>query len=603
MIVGIDLGTSTSEVAILKNGKPFVLRELRGSSRGILPSVVGVNSKGRVVVGEDIVAQLVLKPDLTVQEVKRKMGSGETIRLGAQEYTPQELSAFVLRHLKDEAERYLGEPVTDAVITVPAYFTDAQRRATEDAGELAGLNVRRLINEPTAAALAYGIERPGVEEHVLVYDLGGGTLDVTVLELSEGVLDVLASTGNTKLGGKDFDERLMAHVATACRRQTGVELLASPRSRQRLKAECKKVKEALSSSESAFLVLDNLGVDSDGEPIDFELEVTRAAYESLIADLVSSTREQLDEALAAKGLTVDKIATVLLVGGSTRTPLVRRFVSEYFGGRVMSTEVSPDEAVSLGAAVLAGIMDASIDSTTLVITDVSPHTLGVAVTVEVNGREVDDVFDPLIEKQATIPRTAKKKYLTARDWQEAVYVRVFQGDALMCADNEPVIDFKHPMSPAPAGAELEIEFAYDLNGMVGITVRDSQTGLETKKEIRPSRLRMSESEKRAARQKLDEQWRAGAERTVATQPPVVTRAVSAPTKVVGTSDGLQPFPLYERVAALIAYAEKRVLSVDADPANRIREGLDRLKAAIRSNDEESLGHAEQQLTDLLFDLE
>lgn len=356
MIIGIDLGTSTSAVSVLRNGKPHLIREVRGAARGILPSVIGVNSKGALIVGEDIVSQLVLKPELAVQEVKRKMGTGEKLRLGAEEYTPQELSSFILRHLKEEAERYIGEPVADAIITVPAYFNDVQRRATQDAGELAGLNVRRLINEPTAAALAYGIDRPGVDEYVAVYDFGGGTLDVTILELSEGVLDVLASTGNTRLGGKDLDERLMSYVATECRRSTGLEILASPRGRQRLKAECRKAKEALSTSDAATIALDNLGISRDGSPIDFETEIRRETFEGLIRDLIDSTTEQLNEALDAKGLTPEQIKTVLLVGGSTRIPLVRDFVSKFFGGRTFPVHVSPDEAVSLGAAVLAGIL-------------------------------------------------------------------------------------------------------------------------------------------------------------------------------------------------------------------------------------------------------
>lgn len=615
MIVGIDLGTSTSEIAILRNGKPHMIRELRGSSRGVLPSVVGINSRGAVVVGEDMVSQLVLKPDFAVQEVKRKMGSGDKLRLGAEEYTPQEIAAFILRHLKEEAERYLGEPVTEAVITVPAYFTDVQRRATEDAGELAGLTVRRLINEPTAAALAYGIERPGAEEYVAVYDLGGGTLDVTILELSEGVLDILASTGNSKLGGKDFDERLMSFVATECRRATGVELLAAPRARQRLKAECKKTKEALSSSESVVVRMDNLGLAPDGSALDFELEITRQKFDELTRDLIESTREQLDEALSVKGLGADQVATVLLVGGSTRIPAVRQFVSDYFGGRALPAHVSPDEAVSLGAAVLAGIVDSQLDTETVVITDVSPFTLGVAVVEGEGDERVADVFDPLIIKQSTVPRTAKKTYRTSYDWQDAVRVRVFQGDGRMCAENEPVGEFMHPMKPAPAGAEVEIEISYDLNGAATVVACDVRTGKKTRCEMQPSRLRMSDDGRRDAKARIDRQWRAGA-RPPATQagrpspgraspsvPGAGAVGASAPGSTSTSDANWQSSPLYSRVAALMTFAEKQAASLGDRPRQQVTALLAGMRAALHANDEQALSQQEQQLTNLLFELE
>jgi molecular chaperone DnaK len=605
MIVGIDLGTSTSEIAVLKNGKPHLIREIRGSSRGILPSVVGVNSRG-VVVGQDIVSQLVLKPDLAVQEVKRRMGSADRLSLGAEQYTPQELSAFILRHLKEEAERYLGEPVTEAVITVPAYFTDAQRRATEDAGELAGLSVRRLINEPTAAALAYGIERPGVEEFVAVYDLGGGTLDVTILELSEGVLDVLASTGNSKLGGKDFDERLMSWVATECRRATGIELMAIPRARQRLKAECKRVKEALSTTEAVTLALDNLGIVPDGSPVDFEAEITREHFESLIRDLVESTRDQLAEALTAKSLTPDRITTVLLVGGSTRIPAVRRFVSEYFGGRELPAHVSPDEAVSLGAAVLGGILDSAIDSSKVVITDVSPFTLGVAVVQDVDDQRVAGVFDPLILKQSTIPRSARKTYSTSHDWQDAVHVQVFQGDGQLCAENTPVGDFMHPMEPAPAGAEVEIEFSYDLSGRVVVVACDVRTGKKTQKELRLEGQRMSEAGKRDAKERLDRQWKSGSVSSGLGTPAAARPASAAPAGQDTTESSRADWrasPLYARVSALMTFAEKQAATLAEAPRKRVESLLAEMRAAIQANNAQALGAREQQLTDLLFELE
>jgi molecular chaperone DnaK len=604
MIVGIDLGTSTSEVSFLRNGKPHLIREVNGSERGILPSVVGLNSKGTLRVGQDAVA-LLAKPGFAVQEAKRQMGKPVRLPLGGEEYTPQEISAFILRHLKDETERYLGEPITDAVITVPAYFTDAQRQATEDAGELAGLRVRRLINEPTAAALAYGLERPGAEEKILVYDLGGGTLDVTVLELSEGYLDVFASTGNNQLGGKDFDERLMDFLAAECRRATGVDLLG-PKYRHRLKPVAKRAKEALSSADTTTVFLDNLGLTADQEPIDFELELTRAAFERIIRPLVESTREQLDEALAAKGLTPSDIQTILMIGGSTRVPLVQQFVSQYFGGRTLRSEVSPDEAVSLGAAVLAGIVDQKIDPATVVITDVCPFTLGVSVQRLVGDERISGFFDPLIEKQSTIPRTARKVYRTSSDWQDAVHVEVFQGEAEMCADNEPIADFMHPIKPAPAGQEVEIEFSYDLNNLVEIVVRDPSTGKETRRELRAGPGRMSDSDKKLARTRVDERWRQGAggvrPTPAAGMPSSAPHASTAKPQSSPDEGAWKKSPLYANVAALMTHAERRVPELAPDVRGQVIRLLADMRAALVSENSMVLETTEQALTDLLFDL-
>ncbi len=472
MIVGIDLGTSTSEIAILRNGTPQILRDIGGSSHGFLPSVVAVDSDGRLAIGEAAVKMLTVRPDAAAAEIKRLMGTDARVQLGADSYRPEEIAAFILKHLKQEAERALGEPVSEVIITVPAYFTAVQRRATQEAAELAGLAVRRLINEPTAAALAYGLERPGIEEKIVVYDLGGGTLDVTVLDLSEGVLDVLASTGNAALGGKDFDYRLMRYLRDACMRECGVDLTASPTLQARLKAAAKRAKEDLSSSDRTSVVLDNLELAVDGTAIHWEHVVTREVFDAEIHDLVLSTRMQLDEALAVKRLSQGDITTVVLVGGSTRVPLVRDFVSEYFGGRVLRTEVHPDEAVALGAAVLGGIETQSIDASRLVVTDVAPWTLGVAVLRTNGGQKFSGMFDPLILKQTTIPRTVARQYKTTCDWQDAVHVQVYQGDAPRCSDNIFVGDFQlEDIKQVPAGAPIDIEFSYNLSGELEVSAR------------------------------------------------------------------------------------------------------------------------------------
>ena len=600
MIVGIDLGTSTSEVAVLKHGRPVLLREVRGSSHGILPSVVGVGTDGRLQVGDLAVNQLVLKPEFTTEEVKRKMGSDERIRLGGEDYSPQEVSALILRHLKEEAEKALGTPVTEAVITVPAYFNAIQRRATHEAGELAGLTVRRLVNEPTAAALAYGLDRPDVEEKIVVYDFGGGTLDVTLLELSEGVLDVLASTGNDRLGGKDFDERLMQLLHDECQRATEIDLFSTLRLKQRLKGAARKAKEELSSLESTSVIMDNIGIAPSGEFLDFEYVVSRASLEGLVRDLVLSTQAQLDEALGVKGLVPGDVDKILMVGGSTRVPCVRQFVSEYFGGRPLLGELSPDEAVALGAAVLAGIESRELDPERIVVTDVSPWTLGVAVLEDVGGEPVSDVFSPLIEKQSTIPRTAKKTYRTAVDWQRSVSVRVYQGDAPLCKDNVLVGSFQlDEFPPAPAGQEIEIEFSYNLNNQVEVLARHVASGRQKRASMQPSRAHLSGTEKDSAREKLDRVWARGRDKAGPTTSAgsVERTASQAPTPT------WQASRLYGRVAPVMHQAEKRLPTLDPTQRDRVSGLFEGLKQALLTNDETQVRQLEERLIDLLFELE
>jgi molecular chaperone DnaK len=611
MIVGIDLGTSTSEIAILRNGKPMLLREIAGAPHGILPSVVAIDSNGELKVGELAEKLLIPKPHLSVEEVKRKMGSEERITLGADTFTPQEISAMILRHLKHQAEVFLGEPVTEAVITVPAYFNEIQRHATRDAGEMAGLKVRRLLNEPTAAALAYGIERVGIEEKVAVYDLGGGTFDVTVLELSEGILDILASTGNDKLGGKDFDERLMAHLLEECRNTTGIDL-ESPQLDQgrrlklkgQLKSVARRAKEELSISKTAQISMPFIGIMADGSPINFDYTVTRSTFEGLIRDLVEGTRAKIDEALSAKKLTPAEIDTVLLVGGSTRIPLVREFVTSYFGGRPIRTEVSPEEAVALGAAVLSGIESGALGTQDIVITDVSNWTLGVSVLDVEEGEVVKGTFDPLIERFSTIPRSAKKSYQTAYDWQKLVRVEVYQGDAPMCKDNTFLGVLSLELTdPAPAGQPLEVEFSYNLNEELEVIARDLRSGRESRFKFQPGSNRMSDAEKKAGATRLNEklQRRADTPKNVkAIQIPVVP----APPQVAAEQNSdWRKSPFYSSVAALITHAEKRQSTVETTVRLKIGQLLNEMKAALSGGREQALRAAEGKLTDVLFDLD
>jgi molecular chaperone DnaK len=610
MIIGIDLGTSTSEVSVLRNGKPMLIREVRHAVAGIMASVVGIDRRGAVCVGTVAETLLVQKPDFAVQEVKRLMGTDSVVSIGGEEYRPQEISAFILRHLKEEAERYLGEPITEAVITVPAFWRDAARKATVDAGELAGLKVRRLINEPTAAALAYGVERPGVEEKILVYDLGGGTLDVTVLELSEGILDVIASVGNPQLGGKEFDELLMRFLADECRKNVGIDLLAELKNRQKLKSVAKGAKEALSSVDSTLVVLENLGIASNGSAIDFEYELTRDQLESLIRDLVESTQKQVDAALAEKKVSRDEINTILMIGGSTRMPLVRSFVSGLFGGKALRTDVSPDEAVSLGAAVLGGIEGGNYGETGVIITDVSPHTFGVATSTEVDGRVLDNLLSPLIERQSTIPRTSRKTFSTMHDWQERVHVRVFQGESRFCDENEPVGDFHHDLAPAPAGAPLEIEMSYNLDGMIEVVARDPKSGRESKLKIAPDARRLSDEEKVESKRRIDKRWKrestgAGTSPAVATGSSQTVQGSSsrADTSSSEKQQDWREHPLYAPMAALVTHAERRLPVLGDEDCGRVRDLLRALREAVLKNNPKEAESLERRLTDLLFDLE
>lgn len=595
MIVGIDLGTSTSEIAVLKDGNPTILREVAGAPHGFLPSVVA--DDGELKVGEIAAKLLIPKPDRSVAEVKRLMGSDDTVTMGTREYSPQEISAMILRHLKSEAERLLGEPVTEAVITVPAYFDVLARRATIDAAELAGLSVRRLINEPTAAALAYGIERPRVEEKIVVYDLGGGTLDVTVLELSEGILDVMSTSGNHQLGGKDFDELLMPHLDRECLRSTGIKLSeasSEPLRRRRsmmLKGAAKSAKEELSSLQESTIILDNIGLDEEGMPVDFEYRLTRETFSDLIRPLVESTRAELDDALQEAKLTPAEIDTVLMIGGSTRVPLVREFVSSYFGGRELRTEVSPDEAVALGAAILSGMEERVVDPDRVVITDVSPFTLGVSVLAEQDGTWMRGVFDPLIRRNQTIPRTATKKYSTAHDGQEMVMIEVYQGEQPVVEENLRVGEVGLPLeTPGPAGQPIEVEFSYNLNGDLEVAARDLQSGKEIRSTLQPMPERLSESEKETARDRLQELW-GQSEGESASQ-----LESSKPATEWRES------PLFSSVEALMNHAQKQHESLDTPAAARLEHLMNEMKAALERNDDPAVRRVEQAMTDLLFEL-
>lgn len=479
-VIGIDLGTSTSEAAYLKDGKPELIPNTMGGY--ITPSIVYLNAEGVIKVGEEAKSFAVLEPENTVIEVKRLMGSGEVLKVGGREMKPQDISACILRYLKESAEGFLGEPVEEAVITVPAYFTNEQRVATKEAGELAGFRVERIINEPTAAALAYGLEHMQEQKYVLVYDLGGGTLDVTVLELFDGVLEVKASCGNNKLGGKDFDEAIMGELIAGFEKEHGFSLREDRKAMARLKEAAEKAKIELSAKETVFIDLPFLAAGKDGKPAGLHRELTRKEFERLIGAMVRSTMTQVDTALGDAGLKPSEIGAILLVGGSTKIPLVKRVLSEKMGREPLQ-EVDPDKAVALGAAIQAGIKSGELAGENgIIITDVCPYTLGIECVKDLGGIVLPGFFDVLIPRNTTIPVTVKRRYQTFSDNQEEAHIKVYQGESLIAAENNRLGSFIIGGIPAaPAGEEkVDVEFSYDINGILEVSATVVNTGADAK---------------------------------------------------------------------------------------------------------------------------
>ena len=473
-ILGIDLGTSTSEIAIYHEGKIRLIPNDLGEI--ITPSVVGLSPEGKIIVGNQARDQLLLRPNETVMEVKRLMGKTQAVSLGDRQYTPQAISAEILKYLRHRAEEFLAEKVNRAVITVPAYFTDEQRRATIEAGELAGLKVERLINEPTAAALAYGINHMKDESYLLVYDLGGGTLDVTVLELFNGVLDVRASSGNTALGGKDFDQRLMVLLQERFRKKHGLSFKSDPHAMARLKAAAESCKIALSDQTEYTVQLPFMAM-KNGEPIALEETVTLDDFEAAILDLVSGSKEPLELALADAKLDKREIALVLPVGGASRTPLVRRFLE------TMEQEpqclVDPDLAVVTGAAIQAAILNKDLRPTEdILITDVCPYTLGVSTVTRIGETEYPDFLNVLIPRNTTIPVSKEREFYTCVDDQEEVVITVYQGDRQPASRNNLLGSFSlSGIPPAPAEKQaIRVRFTYDANGILQVKGTIASTG-------------------------------------------------------------------------------------------------------------------------------
>jgi len=560
-IIGIDLGTTNSCVAVIEGGEPVVIPNAEGSRT--TPSVVAFTKDGERMVGQVAKRQAITNPERTIISIKREMGSNYKVNIDGKAFTPQEISAMILQKLKDDAESYLGTTVTQAVITVPAYFTDSQRQATKDAGKIAGLEVLRIINEPTAAALSYGLDKE-TDQKIMVYDLGGGTFDVSILEIGDGVIEVLATAGNNRLGGDDFDERIIRWMIEEFRKSNGIDLSGDKIAMQRLKEAAEKAKIELSGVTTTSINLPYITADATG-PKHLDLTLTRAKFNELTADLVEKTLGPMRQALEDSGLSVNEISKVLLVGGSTRIPAVQELVQK-FTGKEPFKGINPDECVAMGAAIQAGVLGGDVKG--IVLLDVTPLSLGIET--------LGGVFTKLIERNTTIPTKKSQIFSTAADNQTSVEVHVLQGEREMAAYNKTLGRFiLDGIPPAPRGVpQIEVTFDIDANGIVNVSAKDLGTGKEQKIAITAS-TNMSKDE--------------------------IERAVKEAEKYAAEDKRRREEADARNHADQMIYQCEKTLSdmgdkVSESEKSQIRSAIDRLREALKGTDVDEIKRLTEELT-------
>jgi molecular chaperone DnaK (HSP70) len=573
-IVGIDLGTTNSEIAIYRDGRPEVLGD--GQGRIILPSVVGLSETGELLVGEEARNQFLLYPERTVRSIKRRMGSDARVHLGDREYSPQEISAIILSRLKETAQQRLGRPVRKAVITVPAFFSDAQRQATREAGEIAGLEVARIINEPTAAALVYeAAQHQG--KRILVYDLGGGTFDVSVVRIEEGVVEVISSHGNNHLGGDDFDHKIVEHLLDHLKIKHGVDVSNQPQAMARILRSAEAAKKHLSDHPYARIEEEYL-TEHNGAPINLDLELSRDAYEEMIMPFIEETLGAIHIALESAGLTSSQVDEILLVGGATRTPLIRRRLVEAFGKEPRG-EVDPDLCVAMGAAIQGAAMAGTEVSAVLV--DVTPYTFGTSALGELNGEFYPYKYVPIIPKNTPIPVHRSEVFFTVVDGQTSVEVRIYQGENEDAEENIRIGEFRvDGLSKAPAGNPVIIDLALDRDGILQVTAREKKTGLERRITIDKAMSRYGQAELDEARQRIG--------------------ALLGEQEDVEAADGNAAG---EAVDALLAKAGAKLDGSGEEDRAEIIDLIEAIRDARSNGDSDALEAARSQLQDLLFYLE
>ena len=565
-IIGIDLGTTNSCVAVLEGGEPVVIANAEGART--TPSVVAFTKNGERLVGETAKRQAITNPDRTIASIKRHMGENYTVEIDGKSYTPQDISAMILGKLKADAEAYLGEKVTEAVITVPAYFSDAQKQATKDAGKIAGLEVKRIINEPTAASLAYGLDKADGAQKILVYDLGGGTFDVSVLELGDGVFEVLATNGDTRLGGDDFDNAVLNFLADSFMSEHGVDLRKDNMALQRLKEAAEKAKKELSSAQTTKINLPFITVSEAG-PLHMDMDLTRARFDQLTSDLVDRSIEPMKKAMADAGVSNSDISKVILVGGSTRIPAVQAAVQKVTGKEPFKG-INPDECVAVGASIQAGVLTGEVNDVLLL--DVTPLSLSIET--------LGGVATKLIERNTTIPTKKSQIFSTAADNQTAVDVHVMQGEREMAADNITLGRFQLTgIAPAPRGIpQIEVTFDIDANGIVNVSAKDLGTGKEQQITITSS-TKLSEDEINA---KIKE----------AEQYAEEDKKKKEEVEVKNQAEGM----LFETEKQMNELGDK----VTADEKSKVDAAREDLKKAVEANDVEDIKAKIEALTQAFY---